>query len=217
MLCATHLGSAPQQRQPQLGRAVCWRGRMAGRVGRVREEPALALGGCDRARPQRDRSAVDDAGVSVLVAVDLHAWRAVHLRADCVRRPYLGQLLDRVSSREEARLRGAMFFGLRKRHDHADGASRPIGSTAQEDESRQPLEWRAWRRAARRVTRAWNGWLAADDGERAERYRRYVVALVEEHAAIELARALNFAVQTTSASGCIDTAAGSPAHDASRA
>jgi hypothetical protein len=76
---------------------------------------------------------------------------------------------------------------------------------------------RAWRRAARRVTRAWNEWLAADDGERADRYRRYVVALVEEeHAAIELAR-VNFAVQTTGASGCIDTAAGSPAHDASRA
>jgi hypothetical protein len=111
-----------------------------------------------------------------------------------------------------------MFFGLRKRHDQADGASRPIESIAQEDESRQPLEWRAWRRAARRVTRAWNEWLAADDGERADRYRRYVVALVEEEqAAIELARAIKFAVQTTGASGCIDAAAGSPAHDASRA
>jgi hypothetical protein len=111
-----------------------------------------------------------------------------------------------------------MLFGLRKRHDHADGASRPSESVAQEDESRQPLEWRAWRRAARRVTRAWNEWLAADAGERADRYRRYVVALVEEeHAAIELAAASNLAAQTTSERGGIDAAAGSPAHDASRA
>jgi hypothetical protein len=114
-------------------------------------------------------------------------------------------------------LRGAMFFGLRKRHKHADGASRPIELAAQEDESREPLEWWAWRRAARRVTRAWNEWLAADDGERADRYRRYIFALVEEeHAAIELARALNLAAQTTVASGCIDATAGNPAHEAGR-
>ncbi len=114
-------------------------------------------------------------------------------------------------------MRGAMLFGLRKRHKHADGAAGPIELAAQEDESREPLEWRAWRRAARRVTRAWNEWLAADAGERAERYRRYIFALVEEErAAIELARAINLAAQTTGASGCIDATAGSPAHEAGR-
>jgi hypothetical protein len=114
-------------------------------------------------------------------------------------------------------VRRAMFFGLRKRHKYADGASRPIELAAQEGESREPLEWRAWRRAARRVTRAWNEWLAADGGERAERYRRYIVALVEEErAAIELARAINLAAQTTVASGCIDATAGNPAHEAGR-
>ena len=110
-----------------------------------------------------------------------------------------------------------MFFGLRKRHKHADGASRPIELAAQEDESREPLEWRAWRRAARRVTRAWNEWLAADDGERADRYRRYIFALVEEErAASELARTINVAAPTTGASGCVDATAGNPAHEAGR-
>jgi hypothetical protein len=114
-------------------------------------------------------------------------------------------------------VRGAMLFGLRKRHNYADGASRPIGLAAREGESSEPLEWWAWRRAARRVTRAWNEWLAADAGERAERYRRYIFALVEEErAAIELARAINLAAQTTVASGCIDATAGNPAHEAGR-
>ena len=114
-------------------------------------------------------------------------------------------------------MRGAMLFGLRKRHKHADGASHPIDSAAPEAESREPLEWRKWRRAARSVTRAWNEWLAADAGERAERYRRYIFALVEEErAASELARAIDLAAQTTGASGCIDATAGSPAHDAGR-
>ena len=114
-------------------------------------------------------------------------------------------------------MRGAMVCGLRKRHKYADGAARPIELAAQEDESREPLEWREWRRAARRLTRAWNEWLAADAGERADRDRRYIFALVEEEqTAIELARAINLAAQTTGASGCIDATAGSPAHEAGR-
>jgi hypothetical protein len=38
----------------------------------------------------------------------------------------------------------------------------------------------------------------------------------EERAAIELARAINLAAQTTVASGCIDATAGNPAHEAGR-
>ena len=60
-------------------------------------------------------------------------------------------------------------------------------------------------------------WSAANAGEDADRYRRYVFALVEEEqTTIELARAINLAAQTTSASGRIDATADSPAHEATR-
>lgn len=46
-----------------------------------------------------------------------------------------------------------------------------------------------WRRAAQRVTRAWNAWLAADSRDRAIRYRVFVAALAdEETTALELER-----------------------------
>ena len=51
------------------------------------------------------------------------------------------------------------------------------------------MQWRAWRCAAQKATRAWNEWLAADGHERPELYRCYVRALAEEEqAAVEIER-----------------------------
>jgi hypothetical protein len=59
---------------------------------------------------------------------------------------------------------------------------------------RHTEQLQAWRRAAQRVTRAWNGWLAADSRDRAVRYRVFVAALAdEERAAAEVERIVDLA------------------------
>jgi hypothetical protein len=51
-----------------------------------------------------------------------------------------------------------------------------------------------WRRSAQRVTRAWNAWLAAENRDRAIRYRVLMAALAdEETAAAEIERMLDLA------------------------
>jgi hypothetical protein len=56
----------------------------------------------------------------------------------------------------------------------------------------ESMQWRAWRCAAQKATRAWNEWLAADGHERPERYLCYVSALAEEEqAAVEVARGVS--------------------------
>jgi len=87
-----------------------------------------------------------------------------------------------------------MLFRRRKNGRLADGASRsshprePLPS--EQHPSRQRLvQWEAWRCSAQKVSRAWNEWLAAENGQQAGRYRRYLLALAdEERAALELAR-----------------------------
>lgn len=49
-----------------------------------------------------------------------------------------------------------------------------------------------WRRSAQRVTRAWDGWLAAESRDRAIRYGVFVAALAdEERAAAEVKRTVD--------------------------
>ena len=85
-----------------------------------------------------------------------------------------------------------MFFESRKRQDFADGVSPPSDPVVSQGGNRQARRWRAWRRSAQDVTRAWNAWLAADSRERGESYRRYVAALSqEERAAAEIKRSIN--------------------------
>src|SRR5512132_1570803 len=76
------------------------------RAGRVRAQPAGALDRRGRAEPERVRSAADDAGVSVLVAVDLHARPAGDLRADRLWPPDLEQELIGTGSCSRGSMRG---------------------------------------------------------------------------------------------------------------
>jgi heme oxygenase len=49
-----------------------------------------------------------------------------------------------------------------------------------------------WRRAAQRLTRAWNAWLAVGGSDRGVRYRAFEAALAdEERAAAEVERMVN--------------------------
>jgi hypothetical protein len=89
-------------------------------------------------------------------------------------------------------MRGAMFFGSRKRHTPAGGVPHPSDPAPSQTPESQFVPWRIWRRAAQKTTRAWNEWLAADGRDRPERYHRYICALTEEEqAAAELERAVN--------------------------
>ena len=47
-------------------------------------------------------------------------------------------------------------------------------------EPREAEALEAWRAAAKRVTRAWNAWLAAEPSERAQAHAAYVEALHAE-------------------------------------
>jgi hypothetical protein len=96
-------------------------------------------------------------------------------------------------------MRGAVFFGSRKRQKSAGGASPPgdpgsrdPGECSQETAERHSDRWDAWRLASQRVSRAWNEWLAADSRERPGLYQGYVCALVEEErAAVAIERAVS--------------------------
>jgi hypothetical protein len=89
-------------------------------------------------------------------------------------------------------MRGAMLFGSRKRRKSDGGVSHPSDPARSQLAEPEFVQWRAWRCAAQKATRAWNQWLAADGRERPERYRAYVSALdEEEQAAGELERAVN--------------------------
>lgn len=84
-----------------------------------------------------------------------------------------------------------MFFESRKRHDSPDGVSPLSDILVSQDGTGDARDWRAWRRSAQNVTRAWNAWLASDTRNRGESYRRYLAALAEEErAAAEIKRAI---------------------------
>ena len=85
-----------------------------------------------------------------------------------------------------------MFFGSRKRHKTATGASHPKELCGNEAVDRQSRQWQTWRLSAQTVTRTWHEWLAANSRERTELYRRYICALAEEErAATELEHTVN--------------------------
>ena len=76
-----------------------------------------------------------------------------------------------------------MIFGFRKWRGPEGRASHPSAPLVTLVEIRRSVEWRSWRRAAQKVTRLWNEWLAADDPIHEDRYRRYLSALAEEERA----------------------------------
>jgi hypothetical protein len=85
-----------------------------------------------------------------------------------------------------------MFFGSRKRRKSAGGVSHPSAPAPSQTAEPEFVQWRAWRCAAQKATRAWNEWLAADDRERPARYVCYVSALAEEEqAAVEIERGVS--------------------------
>ena len=87
-----------------------------------------------------------------------------------------------------------MFFDLRRRRKLASGASHPSDPPGDEETGRISQQSTEWRRCAQKVTRAWNEWLAADRGVRAERWLCYLSALAEEErAAAALERTVNIA------------------------
>lgn len=93
-----------------------------------------------------------------------------------------------------------MFFGSRKRHRPAGGASRPSDPFTNEDAKRLSCQLDTWRRAAQTVAHAWKEWSAADGRDRAELYRRYTSALAEEErAADQLERTIDIAGQARDA------------------
>jgi hypothetical protein len=74
------------------------------------------------------------------------------------------------------------------------------------------MQWRAWRRAAQKATRAWNEWLAADSRERPELYHHYVLALAEEEqAAVEVARGVRFDANAQDGRGRVSESEQGPA------
>lgn len=84
-----------------------------------------------------------------------------------------------------------MFFRSRRHGSARDNPRVADHSDAGTDETplRQTQLLQEWRRAAQRVTRAWNSWLAADSRDRNVRYRAFVAALGdEERAAAEVER-----------------------------
>ena len=97
-----------------------------------------------------------------------------------------------------------MFFGLGRRRKLASGASHPCDPIGDEGAGRRSQQSTEWRRCAQKVRRAWNEWLAADRGVRAERWLCYLSALAEEErAAAELERTVNIAA-TGGARGRLD-------------
>ena len=85
-----------------------------------------------------------------------------------------------------------MFFDLGRRRKTASGAAHPSDPLGDEGPGRRSQQHTEWRRCAQKVTRAWNEWLAADRGVRAERWLCYLSALAEEErAAAELERTVN--------------------------
>ena len=88
-----------------------------------------------------------------------------------------------------------MFFRSRRRQSARDNSRAADDSdTGIPETKRQTQQLVEWRRSAQRVTRAWNGWLAADGRDRAIRYRVFVAALAdEERAAAEVERMVDLA------------------------
>jgi phosphoenolpyruvate synthase/pyruvate phosphate dikinase len=71
--------------------------------------------------------------------------------------------------------------------DHSDAGS-------PETTLQQTQQLQHWRRSAQRVTRAWNAWLAAENRDRAIRYRGLMAALAdEEKSAAEVQRMIDLA------------------------
>ena len=111
-------------------------------------------------------------------------------------------------------MRGAMFFGPKKRHRSPRGASQPSDPVGNEAVEQQSREWQAWRLSAQKVTRTWNEWLAADGRQRAASYTRHISALTEEgRAAAEIELMVKLDAEPNDASAC----SGATAHtDAGR-
>lgn len=61
--------------------------------------------------------------------------------------------------------------------------SDPTSDTMDQAPETQPEGLEDWRRSARRVTNAWNSWLAAGHCDRRARYHAFVSALADEEAA----------------------------------
>ena len=106
-----------------------------------------------------------------------------------------------------------MFFGSRKRHRTANGASHPRQPCGGDAVERQSREWQTWRRAARKVTRAWSEWLAADARHRAASYSCYTSTLAEEErAAAEIELIVNRSAEAKDASDRIPANSRSDGH-----
>ena len=89
-----------------------------------------------------------------------------------------------------------MFFRSRRHEPPRDKprAADHTGTGIPEVAPRQTQQLQDWRRSAQRVTRAWNAWLAAENGDRGIRYRAFVAALAdEERAAAEVERMVDLA------------------------
>jgi hypothetical protein len=73
----------------------------------------------------------------------------------------------------------------RRRKPQATGAETRVPELTREatDKTPQRQHLEEWRRSAKRVTRAWNSWPAADRHDRRARYQAFVSALTEEERA----------------------------------
>ena len=96
-----------------------------------------------------------------------------------------------------------MLFGFKKGRRSRRGASQPSDPVGNEAVGQQSREWQAWRLSARKVTRTWNEWLAADGPERDAAYTRHISALTEEErAAAEIELSVKLDVEAKDASVC---------------
>jgi hypothetical protein len=97
-----------------------------------------------------------------------------------------------------------MFLDWRKQNTSAASAAHPTDSALSEAGNGTGTAWRAWRRSAQNVTRAWKTWLAAEGRQRAEFYRLYVAALAEEErAAARIEHSVNLGASGQGPSDCI--------------
>jgi hypothetical protein len=89
-----------------------------------------------------------------------------------------------------------VFFRPRRHRSPRDNPRAAEHSDAGNPETtqQQTQQLHDWRRSAQRVTRAWNAWLAAENRDRAIRYRVLMAALAdEETAAADVERMVDLA------------------------
>jgi len=91
-----------------------------------------------------------------------------------------------------------MFLLHMRRRNANRGVSRSSYSSINEAKE-QSQQWQAWQHAARKVTRVWNEWLAAEAHDESVRYHAYVLALAdEEQAAAAIEHSADLAATVTS-------------------